>query len=554
MSRRRDVRTAGSSGTPTRGIRLRPVALLVVVLAVAVGLSASGASVGAEAGGIKQIVIDTQYDQLTADPARDASNSSRYIRGLVYDNLTIFKPKLVNGRYRVNLNRPDPWLAQSYRSSNGGRVWTFNLRRGVVFSDGTPLTSADVVWSLRRVKNIKAAPAAVVETFKTVQAVNRYTVRITTTIPNPAVPYLVSYKGLGIINSKVAKANGATDAPNAARTDKAQAFFDKNSLGSGPYTLRTFSTTGQTVLVRNPRFWGAKKPYYDQLVFRNVKPEIARLNVRSGQSQIAMGLTPDQASTLPGSVRVYTAPSSTVFYMQANFKKSVSELAASPAMWEAIRYGLDYTKLVRLAGKGAIQACGLLPREFLGGLPASACVKRDLARARRALARTGVSNPTLEIEFPTDYVLEGMSFTTISEAVQADLKQVGINVVLRGAPLTAWLPRWIDAKPHMVQGAQAALYPDPNSASAYLPTGYRGQYAGYTPRDAPDLTALGVRAQRELNPQRRAALFRQLQQKFNRESPLIPQFQPSTVIAASSRIKGVVVVPSFFIDPTILSE
>ncbi len=553
MSRRRDPRAAGAAGRPSRGIRLRPFALLVIALALAVGLSTAGASVGAEAGGIKQIVIDTQYDQLTADPARDASNSSRYIRSLVYDNLTAFKPKLVNGRYKASLGKPDPWLARSYRSDKSGRVWTFNLRQGVVFSDGTPLTSADVVWSLRRVKNIKAAPAAVAETFQRVQAVDRYTVRITTTIPNPAVPYLVSYKAMGIVNSAVAKRNGATDGPNAAKTDKAQAFFDKNSLGSGPYTLRTFSTTGQTVLVRNPRYWGPK-PFYDQIVFRNVKPEIARLNVRSGQSQIAMGLTPDQASTLPGSVRVYSAPSSTVFYMQANFKKSVSEVAGNPALWEAIRYGLDYTKLVRLAGKGAIQACGLLPREFLGGLPASACVKRDVARARRALARTGVSNPTLEIEFPTDYVLEGMSFTTISEAVQADLKDVGINVVLRGAPLTAWLPRWIDAKPHMVQGAQAALYPDPNSASAYLPTGYRGQYAGYTPRDAPDLTALGVRAQRELNPQRRAALFRQLQQKFNRESPLIPQFQPSTVIAASSRIKGVVVVPSFFIDPTILSE
>jgi peptide/nickel transport system substrate-binding protein len=553
MSRSSDPRRAGGACAPTRGSRLRPFAVVIVALGLAVALSASGASVGAEAGGLKQIVIDTQYDQLTADPARDASNSSRYIRALVYDNLTIFKPKPVNGRYRVNLRRPDPWLARSYRSDRSGRVWTFNLRRGVVFSDGTPLTSADVVWSLRRVKNIKAAPAALTETFKTVRAIDRYTVRITTTIPNPAVPFLVSYKGLGIINSKVAKRNGATDAANAAKTDKAQAFFDKNSLGSGPYLLRTFSTTGQTVLVRNPRFWGPK-PYYDQLVFRNVKPEIARLNVRSGQSQIAMGLTPDQASTLPSSVRVYSAPSSTVFYMQANFKKSVSELAANPNLWEAIRYGLDYDKLVRIAGRGAIQACGLLPREFLGGLPASACIKRDLARARRALQRTGVSNPTLEIEFPTDYVLEGMSFQTLSEAVQADLKQVGINVVLRGAPLTAWLPRWIDAKPHMVQGAQAALYPDPNSASAYLPTGYRGQYAGYTPRDAPDLTALGVRAQRELNPQRRAALFRQLQQKFNRESPLITQFQPSTVIAASSRIKGVFVLPSFFIDPTILSQ
>jgi peptide/nickel transport system substrate-binding protein len=391
------------------------------------------------------------------------------------------------------------------------------------------------------------------ETVASVRAVDPYTVRITTRIPNPAVPYILSHKALGIVNSAVAKQNGATDAANAAKTDKAQAFFDKNSLGSGPYILRSFSTTGQTVLVRNPRFWGAK-PFYDQLVFRNVKPEIARLNVRSGQSDIAMGLTPDQAKTLPSSVRVYSAPSSTVFYMQANFKKSVSPLAANRNLWQAIRYGLDYNKLVRLAGGGAIQACGLLPREFLGGLPASACVKRDLARARTFLRRTGVDNPTLEIEFPSDYVLEGMSFGTISEAVQADLKQIGLTVTLRGAPLNAWLPRWIKALGELTQGAQAALYPDPNSASAYLPTGYRGSYAGYKPTDAPDLTALGVRAQRTLNPQRRAALFRQLQRKFNAESPLIPQFQPSTVIAANARIRGVVVLPSFFIDPTILSE
>ena len=543
----------GIGRAPTRRTHSRRLVLLAFVSLFAV--SVSGASLtAANAQPSRQLVIDTQFDQLTADPARDASNSSRYIRGWVYDTLTAIRPRLVNGRYQVNLSsRPVPWLAQSYRSDRSGRVWTFNLRRNAVFSDGRPVTAADVVWSLRRVKNIKAAPAVVTETFARIQAVNRYTVRIRTTIPNPAVPYLVSYKGVGIINSTVARQNGATDAANAARTDKAQAFFDKNSLGSGPYILRSFSTTGTTVLERNPRFWGPR-PFYDQLVFRNVKPEIARLNVRSGRSDIAMGLTPDQASSLPSLVRVYRAPSSTVFYMQANFKRSVSTLAADRNLWEAIRYGLNYQKLVRLAGAGAVQACGLLPRQFLGGLPASGCVKRNLARARRALARTGVDNPTLEIEFPTDYVLEGMSFATISAAVQADLKEIGLNVVLKGAPLAAWLPRWIDAVPHMVQGAQAAPYPDPNSASAYLPTGYRGQYAGYTPRDARDLTALGVRAQRELNPQRRAALFRQLQQKFNRESPLIPQFQPSTVIVAHSRIKGVVVIPAFFLDPTLLSE
>jgi peptide/nickel transport system substrate-binding protein len=534
---------------------LLPIALLALILpAYAASQAGSGRSPSAHLAKVTQLVIDTQFDQLTADPGRDASNSSRYIRGWVYDNLTAFKPKLVNGKYTVTLTKPDPWLAKSYSVDKSGKVWTFKLRK-VVFSDGTPLTSADVVWSFRRVKNLKAAPAILTQTFANVRAVDPLTVQITTTIPNPAVPYILTHKALGVINSTVARANGATDAANAATKDKAQAFFDKNSLGSGPYILQSFSATGETVLVRNPRFWGTK-PFYERLVFRNVKPEIARLNIASGRSDIALGMTPDQAKTLPKSIKVYTAPSTTVFYMQANFggRSKVSPVASNPKVWEAIRFGLDYDKMVRIVGGGAVQACGLLPREFLGALPPTACIHRDLNRARAALKAAGVTNPTLTLEFPTDFTLEGVSFQTISQAVQADLKDVGINVVLKGAPLATWLPRWIKAVPELTQGAQDAIYPDPNSAAAYLPTGYRGGYAGYAPTDAPDLTALGVKAQQTVNPQKRAALYRQLQLKLNAESPMIPQFQPSTVIAAASRIHGIVVVPAFFIDPTVFSE
>jgi peptide/nickel transport system substrate-binding protein len=532
------------------------VALLsVALLALLVPAYAASQVGNAHLAKATQLVIDTQFDQLTADPGRDASNSSRYIRGWVYDNLTAFKPKLVNGKYKVDLTKPDPWLAKSYSVDKSGKVWTFKLRSGVVFSDGNPLTSADVVFSFNRVKNLRAAPAILTETFANVRAVDPLTVQIRTKIPNPAVPFILTHKALGVINSAVARANGATDAANAAKIDKAQAFFDKNSLGSGPYILQSFSTTDQTVLVRNPRFWGPK-PFYDRLVFRNVKPEIARLNIASGRSDMALGMTPDQAKTLPKSIKVYTAPSTTVFYMQANFggRSKVSPLASNRNLWQAIRFALDYAKMVRIAGGGAVQACGLLPREFLGALPPSACIHRDLNRARAALKRTGIANPTLTLEYPTDFTLEGVSFTTISQAVQADLKQIGINVVLKGAPLATWLPRWIKALPELTQGAQDAIYPDPNSAAAYLPTGYRGGYAGYKATDAPDLTALGVRAQQTVNPRKRAALYRQLQLKLNTESPMIPQFQPSTVIAAASRIRGVVVVPAFFIDPTVFSE
>ena len=240
-----------------------------------------------------------------------------------------------------------------------------------------------------------------------------------------------------------------------------------------------------------------------------MKPEIARLDVQSGQAQVALGLTPNQADSISGSTKIYKAPSTTVYYLQANANPSVSALASNRHLWQAIRYALDYPNLVHLAGGGAVQACGVVPRQFLGALPAGACVKQNIAKAKSELAAAGVSNPSLTLEFPSDFTLEGVSFTTMAQAVQSDLKKIGLDVTLQGAPLATWLPRWMKGIQQLNQGALAALYPDPNMTEAYLPTGYRGAYAGYKPTDAPQLTKLGLQAQQEINPAKRAALYRQ---------------------------------------------
>jgi peptide/nickel transport system substrate-binding protein len=535
---------------PFRRIAFVSLGMVSVLVSIAVS-AASGKDEASTAG---QIVINTSYDQLTADPARDASNNGRYILKSVYDTLTTFKPKLVNGKLTYpNGAAPQPWLAQSYSVDKSGKVWTFKLRRGVVFSDGTPLTSDDVVFSLRRVQNVKGTPAFFTAGFTSVTNPDKYTVKIATKNPDPAVPYLLVEPAMGVVNSAVAKQHGATDAANASTADKAQDYFDHNSLGSGPYMYKTFSTTGDTVLVRNPKFWG-KQPFYDQIVFQNVTPETARLNLLSGQADFARSLTAQQVKGLPSSVKVYKGASETIFYLQANFDKKKSKLGADPNLWQAIRYGLDYQQLVRLAGDGAIQACGLIPRQFNGALPASACVKRDIAKAKAALAKTGVKNPTVTLEYPTNFTLEGVSFETMSQAVQAQLKQIGLNVKLRGAPLATWLPRWAKALPDTTQGALAAAYPQENSTSIYLPTGFRGQYAGFKPSDLKDITALGVKAAQTLNTKKRAAMYQELQRKFNTETPLFPQFQAPTVLAASAKIKGVVIEPNFGFDPTLLHE
>ena len=525
------------------------------VLAVAVFVLTLGPATAARqgAGADRQLVVDTQYDQQTADPARDASISGRYILGSVYDTLTSFKAKQVNGKLTVSLSKPVPWLATSWKSNPAGTVWTFNLRQGVKFSNGDPLTAADVVFSLLRVKNVNAAPAFITASFKSVKAVGDSTVVITTKQPNPAVPYLVAYKSTGVIDSKVAKENGATDAADAAKTDKAQKWFDSNSIGSGPYTFQSFSTTDQTVLVANPNFWG-KKPAYDQIVFRNVKPEIARLDVQSGQAQVALGLTPNQADSISGNTKIYKAPSTTVYYLQANANPSVSALASNRHLWQAIRYALDYAEprppRRRRCRPGVRRRSAPVPGRPAGGGVREAEHREGQVRAsRRPASRT----PSLTLEFPSDFTLEGVSFTTMAQAVQSDLKKIGLDVTLQGAPLATWLPRWMKGIQQLNQGALAALYPDPNMTEAYLPTGYRGAYAGYKPTDAPQLTELGLQAQQEINPTKRAALYRRLQVLLNNDSPFIPQFQPSEVIAAASSVGDVTVNPAFIIDPPSLT-
>jgi peptide/nickel transport system substrate-binding protein len=520
------------------------VTLSIVALALGAGLGAAR-PVAMTVAADPQLVVDTQFDHLTADPSRDSSISGRYILGSVYDTLTAFKQR---GTKLTLRNPPVPWLATSWRSNAAGTVWTFELRRGVRFSNGDPLTSADVVFTLRRIQNLKAAPAFLTDSFKSVDALGRYRVRIVTNEPNPAIPHILANKSTGIVDSKVARENGATDAPDAATRDQAQTFFNAQSIGSGPYVLSTFSTTDQTVIVRNPRFWGPK-PHYGQIVFRNVRPEVGRLDVQTGQAQIALGLLPAHANGLSGNVKVYSGPSSTVFYLQANANPAISSLAANRHLWQAIRYGIDYQKLVRLVGGGAVQACGLIPRQFLGALPASACVKRDVARARAELERTGLSDRSLTLEFSSGFSIAGVPVLTMAQQIQADLAEVGLDLRLMGLPSATSFQRWSQGQAELRETALAALYPDPNMATVYLPIGFRGQYAGYKSTDAPDLTALGRRAQRTLDLDKRAALFRQLQIKLNQESPFFPQIQPREIMAVASSVRNVIVNPAYIIDP-----
>ena len=510
--------------------RLALPALVAVALAV-VAAVASTSTAGDKVEAQGTLVVDTSFVVQTIDPARMFEPTSQIAVKAMYDTLLTF---------RGESTTPRPWLARSWRVSKDAKTFTFNLRRDVRFADGTPLTSADVLFSYRRVINLKGSPSFLLSGVK-VSAPNRYTVVLRSSTPNPALLRIVPNPSLGIVNSKVVKENGGTDAAGADKTDKAESYLLANSAGSGPYVLESYSNKTQIVLEANPEFWGPK-PTFERVVIRNMPAATQLLNVQRGQNEVALDLSAQQAATLRGKdgLRVITNASANLFNIDINTDPKISPVAANKDIQTAIRYALDYPGFVRLSGPGAVQAPGMIPTRFLGHLPPSAAVKRNLARARAAVRRSGISDPKITMLYPSELTINGISFATLAQKTKANLAEVGIEVELVGKPVNAFLESYHEGKHPMSQSYWGPDYPDPNDYLVFTPGGLAANRVNWGAGDDPKLAALAKRAGRTVSDARRAALFRQIGRVMNQRAPFFPLFQPAQAIVSSSNLTNAV--------------
>lgn len=158
-----------------------------------------------------------------------------------------------------------PDLASSWTCDANETVYTFKLNPDAKFSDGSPVTSADVKFSHLRLKYLQGSPSYLVETVNKITTPNALTAVVTLNAPDSEFPNAMSATYTSIINAKVAMAHGASDASNAIKTDTAEHWFQSNSAGSGPYELKSFTSGSQVTLVANPKYW-LKHPYYKKIV------------------------------------------------------------------------------------------------------------------------------------------------------------------------------------------------------------------------------------------------------------------------------------------------
>ncbi|HTX01648.1 MAG TPA: ABC transporter substrate-binding protein, partial [Acidimicrobiales bacterium] len=301
------------------------------------------------------------------------------------------------------------------------------------------------------------------------------------------------------------------------------------------------------VLKASPDYWGPK-PAWSEVVIRNVQASEQGLDVERGQYEVGLDLSPSQTTSLSG-VKIVSGASPNIWFLFDNDSRKVAGgITDNHDFQQAVRYGVNYQSLLAVAGKGAIQAAGLVPTQFNGTLPMSDDTHTSVALAKQYLAKSGLKNPTVKLYYASDISLNGISPGTVAAVVQQDLQAVGITVELEPQSITISLNGYREGTEQMGLWFWEPDYPDANDYLAFAPGHLVGLRAGFTAAVSPAIAALANKAAVTTAPAERTAIYQQYQQAMNADGPFVPLIQTAQVLVATKNLSGLAENALWFVD------
>ncbi|MEJ1231353.1 MAG: ABC transporter substrate-binding protein [Galbitalea sp.] len=325
---RKDNTTAMFKHNVRRKAAVAVVAAAAIFALAACSSSGSGGSSGSSTS-LGSITVGQTADVQSLDPVIDNSLQGINVYDTLYDTLTQLKR---NGDVI-------PRLATSWTSNSNATEWDVKLTHKAKFSNGDPVTAADVIFTYQQVQtNPKSLNASYLSSVKTMTAVGKYEVKFELSTPFANWPRQMTL--LSIVPEKVYKADGGS------------AGFVKHPIGSGPYTFVSYKSGVSLVVKRNPNYWGPKATL-GQITFVPVLTDQSRVSgVQSGSLDLAL-IPPTSVDTLKGSgaVDVRNVGGNQTMYL--GFNASSGE-TANAKIREAISLSVDRPAIVKsiLGGLG----------------------------------------------------------------------------------------------------------------------------------------------------------------------------------------------------------
>jgi peptide/nickel transport system substrate-binding protein len=369
----------------------------------------------------KTLVIGLDITEVrTLDPQNHFSVLAGFANYQMYDNLVRMTPD--------NWFEPAPALAESWEWSDDGLALTFYLRPDVKFASGNPFTAEDVRFSLLRHKNFKGSASGLTGVVQDVEVVDDLTARVIFAETQPDFLAVVSTAYVSILDSKLVKEQGGTDAPDAAEVDTATAWLDQNSAGSGPFVLKSWVSDTEIVLEANPNHWRGA-PEMDRVVIRNVSDEVATFQMLQ-RGDIDVFLRPsneliEEAEADPN-IDVLVPNTMLIRHMTFTCDPELSEPLSNPLVWKAIQLALDMDGLLEAVTLGYGNLVPAIIPVGMPGVDPEQAPERDLEAARDLLRQAGYEGGFTE----TFYYPTKTGYDIIAPKIQSDLAEVGITVNL----------------------------------------------------------------------------------------------------------------------------
>ncbi len=370
----------------------------------------------------KNMVYSSPYGITTLDPSVSYSTESQYLSNM-YETLIKVNPPGSKAFFSYV-------LATGFTASDDGLEYTFNLRKGVKFHDGTPFTAEAVKFSIERTTKTGKGAAFIWGDLKEVQVVDDFTVKVILKSPVPLPMIAASADGSYIMSPSVG--------------DKGQEWFDEgNDAGSGPYTLKNYKSGESWILGKFDGYWGGwSGKHIENILVKYTKDGLVQLKMlQSNEAMLAGRLPIDSYAKVreADNTKVINGPSYVNYMAFFNTRRPPLD---RQKVRKALAHAIPYDDIIKIGFDGlATQARGPVPKGQFGYSEKVIQYEYNLDKARSLLAQAGF--PDGGFKLTLTYAAENVSEGRFAPLIQSEFKKLGIEVEVKGI---TWTQQWAKAK------------------------------------------------------------------------------------------------------------
>lgn len=461
------------------------------------------------------VVVGIQQDIDSLDPHKATAAGTKEILFNIFEGLV--KPD-ENGNLICA-------VASDYKISEDFLVYTFTLRDNVKFHNGSVVTAEDVKYSLERVSGLLDG-TPLISTLKTIQSVD--------IIDEKTVQVTVGSANTELIYSFVAAIIPAGSGEEAAATP----------IGTGPFSFVSYKPQEGIVLAKNPDYWQEGLPYLDEVNFKIVgSSETALLELQGGSIDLYAYLTDSQAEVLKDSFNIMASPSNVV---QALFLNNTVAPLDNVKVRQAILYALDKDSVNEFVGGGAgtLISSAMLPtlKDYYIDLNDVYGTKANVEKAKQLLAEAGYPDGfNLEIAIPSNYEFHVQT----GEVVVEQLKEVGINATIQAMDWNTWLNDVYNGRQYAATISGITCDNTPGYLLNRFQTTSAKNFINFA---SAEYDAIYQQAQETLDLEKKAELYKQLQQILCDEAGTAFIQVPANTTAISRELAGYKFYPVYVQD------